>query len=147
MLEGDESEVGVASIALAGKLFDVTERSDYVQTIVGKCIDEYVKRREKAEVSGEEVQIDSRLEAIVQRMFSRCLEDGQLEQAIGIDEFEPEVLSQCGTHSALAAAWHAYQGNGEFRCHCELVSYRGSEGEVVGAVMYLSGAVRPTYRP
>ena len=96
----------------AGKLFDVTERSDYVQTIVGKCIDEYVKRREKAEVSGEEVQIDSRLEAIVQRMFSRCLEDGQLEQAIGIaldscqldllravaehGQFDKDLLTACG---------------------------------------------------
>ena len=84
----------------AGKLFDVTERSDYVQTIVGKCIDEFVKRREKAEVSGEEVQIDSRLEAIVQRMFSRCLEDGQLEQAIGI------ALDSCQLDLLRAVAEH-----------------------------------------
>lgn len=55
----------------AGALFDVTESSDYVQTIVGKCIDEYMKLREKAEISGEEPEIDSRLEAIVQRMFDR----------------------------------------------------------------------------
>ena len=55
----------------AGPLFDVTEQSDYVQTLVGKCIDEYMKLREKGEISGEEVQIDSRLEAIVQRMFKR----------------------------------------------------------------------------
>ena len=68
----------------AGPLFNVSETSDYVQTIVGKCIDEYMKLREKAESTGEDVAIDGRLEEVVQRMFERCLEDGQLEQAVGI---------------------------------------------------------------
>jgi 26S proteasome regulatory subunit N2 len=84
----------------AGALFDVTESSDYVQTIVGKCIDEYMKLREKAEISGEEPQIDSRLEAIVQRMFDRCLQDGQLEQAIGIalDSCQLDLLRTVAEH-------------------------------------------------
>ncbi|QDZ20143.1 regulatory subunit of 26S proteasome [Chloropicon primus] len=84
----------------AGSLFDVTEQSDYVQTIVGKCIDEYMKQREKGEISGEEIQIDSRLEAIVQRMFKRCLEDGQLEQAIGIalDSCHLDLLRTVAEH-------------------------------------------------
>uniref|UniRef100_A0A7S3E3H6 26S proteasome non-ATPase regulatory subunit 1 homolog n=1 Tax=Chloropicon laureae TaxID=464258 RepID=A0A7S3E3H6_9CHLO len=84
----------------AGPLFDVTETSDYVQTIVGKCIDEYMKLREKGEISGEEVQIDARLEAIVQRMFNKCLEDGQLEQAIGIalDSCQLDLLRTVAEH-------------------------------------------------
>ena len=71
-----------------------------MQTIVGKCIDEYMKQREKGEISGEEVQIDGRLEAIVQRMFNRCLEDGQLEQAIGI------ALDSCQLNLLRTVAEH-----------------------------------------
>ena len=52
----------------AETLFDVT-RSDnqYVETIIAKCIDKYTKERQ-----GDNTNIDSKLEEIVNRMFDRC---------------------------------------------------------------------------
>eukprot|EP00854_Cymbomonas_tetramitiformis_P002915 gene2915-3727_t len=69
----------------AGELFDVSDNSEYVQTLVAKCIDQYVELRVK-EVDGKEdlPPIDTRLTSIVERMFERCFRDGQYRQAIGI---------------------------------------------------------------
>jgi len=63
----------------AGPLFDVTHGSQYVETIIAKCIDSYTARRNE-----EGSTIDSRLEAIVNRMFDRCFQHGQYRQALGI---------------------------------------------------------------
>lgn len=54
----------------------------------GKCIDHYTKLQQEAHDAkiegGMKPDIDSRLEAIVNRMFDDCLESGQYKQAIGI---------------------------------------------------------------
>lgn len=69
----------------AGELFDVNSRNEYVDTIISKCIDHYTKLRvEEFENPGEGKSIDPRLEAIVNRMIQRCLDDGQYRQALGI---------------------------------------------------------------
>ncbi|XP_058062504.1 26S proteasome non-ATPase regulatory subunit 1 isoform X1 [Anopheles bellator] len=72
----------------AGDLFDVNARSEYVDTIIAKCIDHYTQLRvamvEAQEANREPKPIDTRLEAIVNRMIQRCLEDGQYKQALGI---------------------------------------------------------------
>jgi 26S proteasome regulatory subunit N2 len=69
----------------AGSLFDVNARNEYVDTIIAKCIDVYTQQSvalaEKAEGAK---PIDPRLEAIVNRMINRCLDDGQYRQALGI---------------------------------------------------------------
>lgn len=62
----------------AEDLFDITEKSSYVQKIIDTCIDTYVNQR----VSGD--KIDSRMEGIVNRMFLKCFEDKQFKQAMGI---------------------------------------------------------------
>lgn len=54
-----------------------------------KCIDFYTKLRQQAEdciEGGDEMKpdIDPRLEAIVDRMFEKCLAEGQNRQAVGI---------------------------------------------------------------
>uniref|UniRef100_U5EZB8 26S proteasome non-ATPase regulatory subunit 1 n=1 Tax=Corethrella appendiculata TaxID=1370023 RepID=U5EZB8_9DIPT len=69
----------------AQNLFDVNARNEYVDTIIAKCIDFYTQQRiELAENPNEAKPIDPRLEAIVNRMIQRCLEDGQYRQALGI---------------------------------------------------------------
>uniref|UniRef100_A0A1L8DSW1 26S proteasome non-ATPase regulatory subunit 1 n=1 Tax=Nyssomyia neivai TaxID=330878 RepID=A0A1L8DSW1_9DIPT len=69
----------------AGGLFDVNARNEYVDTIVAKCIDFYIQQRVALiENPTEAKPIDSRLEAIVNRMIQRCLDDGQYRQALGI---------------------------------------------------------------
>ena len=46
-----------------------------------KAIDEYIEQRQKPEA---EQAIDARLVSIVERMFQRCFDDGQIHQAIGV---------------------------------------------------------------
>lgn len=84
----------------AGNLFNVNDTSEYVETTIAKCIDHYTKLRVcNAEEGDEQKPIDSRLEAIVNRMFQRCFDDKQYKQAVGIaletrriDIFEKAIL-------------------------------------------------------
>eukprot|EP00850_Spirogloea_muscicola_P013494 SM000091S24652 [mRNA] locus=s91:438274:444527:- [translate_table: standard] len=84
----------------AGALFDVADGSEYVQTLVAKCIDEYISQSVKASESAEEAPpADSRLVAIVEKMLDRCMDDGQFHQAAGIalecrrlDKLEEAIL-------------------------------------------------------
>lgn len=92
----------------AGDLFDVSILSEYVSTIISKCIDCYTKQRLIQASNAEEarsVKIDPRLEDIVNRMFRRCFDDRQYKQALGIaletrrmDIFE-ESIRQCDSQS------------------------------------------------
>nr|KAG5692295.1 hypothetical protein BaRGS_009505 [Batillaria attramentaria] len=70
----------------AEDLFNVNDNSEFVQTIISKCIDHYTRLRvENAELPKEEQKpIDPRLEAVVNRMFQRCFDDKQFKQALGI---------------------------------------------------------------
>ncbi|KZS16975.1 26S proteasome non-ATPase regulatory subunit 1 [Daphnia magna] len=69
----------------AGNLFDVMSNSEYVQTTIAKCMDFYSQQKVALAEGTQDVKpIDSRLEGIVNRMFQRCLDDGQYKQAIGI---------------------------------------------------------------
>lgn len=69
----------------AGELFDVNARNEYVDTIIAKCIDFYIQQRVAfIDKPLEAKPVDARLEAIVNRMIQRCLDDGQYRQALGI---------------------------------------------------------------
>eukprot|EP01116_Phalansterium_solitarium_P020847 TRINITY_DN6290_c0_g1_i1.p1 TRINITY_DN6290_c0_g1~~TRINITY_DN6290_c0_g1_i1.p1 ORF type:complete len:990 (+),score=381.70 TRINITY_DN6290_c0_g1_i1:71-3040(+) len=79
----------------AGKLFDVSVPSQYVETIVAKCIDEYIQLRQKQATSTDksEVKIDPRLESVVLSMFERCYHDKKFKHAVGI-AFETRSLDK-----------------------------------------------------
>ncbi|ORX50506.1 26S proteasome regulatory complex, non-ATPase subcomplex, Rpn2/Psmd1 subunit [Hesseltinella vesiculosa] len=68
----------------AGKKFDLSEKSEYVDTIISKCIDKYISLRQQEPNAENVEEIDPRLQDIVERMFQRCAQDGEYEQAIGI---------------------------------------------------------------
>ncbi|KAL1935717.1 hypothetical protein VTP01DRAFT_4857 [Rhizomucor pusillus] len=68
----------------AGKFFDLSEKSEYVETIISKCIDKYIALRTKQAQGDMEEDIDPRLQDVVERMFQRCADDQEYEQAIGI---------------------------------------------------------------
>ncbi|CAG8442804.1 7968_t:CDS:10 [Ambispora gerdemannii] len=69
----------------AGNLFDASSKSEYVETIISKCIDRYITLRVKHyEGPSGEIEIDPRLEDVVERMFQRCYDDDEFKQAIGI---------------------------------------------------------------
>lgn len=77
----------------AGKLFDVAHasQSQYIDTIIGKCIDKYTQLRADGQ------QIDPRLQAIVERMFQKCFADQEYKQAIGIalEVYRLDVIEEC----------------------------------------------------
>ncbi|KAI9310565.1 armadillo-type protein [Dichotomocladium elegans] len=66
----------------AGKFFNLSEKSEYVETIISKCIDKYIDLRTRQ--LDEEEHIDDGLKNIVERMFQRCIDDKEFEQGIGI---------------------------------------------------------------
>eukprot|EP00164_Ancoracysta_twista_P002156 GFYU01002846.1.p1 GENE.GFYU01002846.1~~GFYU01002846.1.p1 ORF type:complete len:990 (+),score=411.16 GFYU01002846.1:151-3120(+) len=68
----------------AGSLFDITAKTEYVETLVAKGIDEYVSLRMHNSENTEQKEVDPRLEGIVERMFERCFADGEFKQAVGI---------------------------------------------------------------
>ena len=80
----------------AGKNFDLNSTSEFVQTIISKCIDTYTSLRQKSEdvVAGangtsdlnvvKKAVVDPRLTAVVERMFQKCFEQGHWKEAIGL---------------------------------------------------------------
>jgi len=75
--EFDES----MSFALgAGDLFDSSLTTEYVETIVAKCIDQYIYLRSNNQMD----EISPELEQIIEKVFTRCFEDKEYKQAIGI---------------------------------------------------------------
>ena len=63
----------------AGKYLDISIKSEYVDTILATCIDEYKSQRTAQEVDAN-VAIDPRMEGIIEQMFLRCYRDGCFEQ-------------------------------------------------------------------
>uniref|UniRef100_A0A7S4DW45 26S proteasome regulatory subunit RPN2 C-terminal domain-containing protein n=1 Tax=Lotharella globosa TaxID=91324 RepID=A0A7S4DW45_9EUKA len=75
----------------AGEAFNVSGKTEYVETLLAKCIDEYIRLRiqesESKQKGGAEEKtepIDPRLISIVDQMFERCYAHHQFEQALGI---------------------------------------------------------------
>ncbi|GAA0166442.1 protease [Lithospermum erythrorhizon] len=98
----------------AGPLFDVSEDSDYVHTLLAKALDEYASLRTKAaESNTDAVEVDPRLEAIVERMLEKCIEDGRYQQAIGmaiecrrLDKLEEAIIRSDNVHVTLSYCMH-----------------------------------------
>lgn len=67
----------------AGSLFNLTEKTEYVETIIAKAIDKYIELQNQ-KYSDSSVKIDSTLEDVLQRMFQRCFETKNYKQAAGI---------------------------------------------------------------
>ncbi|WFD29209.1 proteasome regulatory particle base subunit [Malassezia sp. CBS 17886] len=62
----------------ADSLFNVERRDEYVETVVSKAIDRYIELRNA------DAPVDARLESVVDRMLSRCIEHGKYRQVLGI---------------------------------------------------------------
>uniref|UniRef100_A0A0D6QV36 26S proteasome non-ATPase regulatory subunit 1 homolog n=1 Tax=Araucaria cunninghamii TaxID=56994 RepID=A0A0D6QV36_ARACU len=111
----------------AGHLFNVSEDSDYVHALLAKAIDEYADLRTKAaESSNEPVEIDPRLELIVERMLDKCILDGKFQQALGIalecqrlDKLEEAILRSDNVAGMLSYCINVSQtfvSRREYRC-------------------------------
>lgn len=61
----------------AGEKFDLNERSQYVETLIHKCIDKYIEKKVQIfEEKDDGVKIDDKMEAVINKMFERCFNDG-----------------------------------------------------------------------
>ncbi|KAI8318872.1 26S proteasome regulatory complex, non-ATPase subcomplex, Rpn2/Psmd1 subunit [Martensiomyces pterosporus] len=67
----------------AGDLFDLSDNSSYVQTVVNHAIDKYIGSRASSSTE-ESTAADARLVAIVERMIERCFASKDYGQVIGI---------------------------------------------------------------
>ena len=92
----------------AGDKFDVNVKSEYVDTILSQCLDEYVKLRIKIMDEKESLEIDERLESVVNRMFSKCFEEQKFKLAAGmaletrrVDLFVDSIKQSDNTPSML----------------------------------------------
>ncbi|KAF8388402.1 hypothetical protein HHK36_027070 [Tetracentron sinense] len=110
----------------AGPLFDVSEDSDYVHTLLAKAIDEYANLKSKAaESNEEEAKVDPRLEAIVERMLDKCILDGKYQQAMGmaiecrrLDKLEEAIMRSDNVHGTLSYCInisHSFVNRREYR--------------------------------
>ncbi|KAG4999307.1 26S proteasome non-ATPase regulatory subunit 1 A [Glycine soja] len=110
----------------AGPLFDVSEDSDYVHTLLAKAIDEYASLKSKAaESSDESIKMDPRLEAIVERLLDKCIVDGKYQQAMGtaiecrrLDKLEEAITRSDnvqGTLSYCIYVSHSFVNLREYR--------------------------------
>lgn len=97
----------------ADKLFNVDESTEYVETIISKCIDHYTKLQvENFQNQSEQKSIDPRLQNIVNRMFQRCLDDKKFKQAIGLaietrrlDILEKSILTAVNVPDTISYAF------------------------------------------
>ncbi|KAI8582370.1 hypothetical protein K450DRAFT_228638 [Umbelopsis ramanniana AG] len=91
----------------AGNLVDVSQKSEYIETIISQCIDKYIALRSRAQDDQSE-DVDPRLQSIVERMFQRCIDDGEYKQAIGIAleskrlDVVEDVISKGNPHELLS---------------------------------------------
>jgi 26S proteasome regulatory subunit N2 len=72
----------------AGQLFDLSQRTEYVEKIVAVALDKYITERTEnfeAEIKQKaKVEIEPALEEVVGRMFERCKEDKLYKQGLGM---------------------------------------------------------------
>jgi 26S proteasome regulatory subunit N2 len=129
----------------AGDLFNVNARGEYVDTIIAKCIDFYTQQRiALAENPADAKPIDPRLEAIVNKMIQRCLDDGQYRQALGIaletrrmDIVEASIMKSDDVSAMLSYA---------FQITMSLIQNRSFRNTVLRCLVNLyRGLVTPDY--
>lgn len=99
----------------ANNLFDINLKTEYVDTIISKCIDQYAKLRLQSiqtKPGDAKVDIDPRLEGIVNRMFERCFAHHQYKQVLGLaletrrmDVFERSITSSLDIPGMLSYAF------------------------------------------
>ncbi|KAK9238470.1 armadillo-type protein [Lipomyces kononenkoae] len=87
----------------AGELFDLSVKTEYVETIVSKCIDSYIRSSQEAFDAPQKDQspINPNLVDVVERMFSRCIEEGEHKHAIGValEARRLDTIESCINHA------------------------------------------------
>lgn len=81
----DDYESAIEWALKSGERFNISQRNQYVRTILKKIIDKYISvRRANFFNKDDLLPIDERINNIVERIFNRCIERGEFYQAIGL---------------------------------------------------------------
>jgi len=67
----------------ADSYLNLTEKSQYVTTILRKIIEKYILQRKNNFFNDDQIPIDPRIQKIVERIFGRCILLKEINQAIG----------------------------------------------------------------
>ena len=146
---GEYNDALVYALA-AGDQFDVNEKSEYVDTMIAKCIDSYCDNR-KAKEGGKSApnavssKVMAEQEAIVNRMFERCFADKQWKQALGVaietrrmDMFKRSILESEKSPDAMLSY--------AFRVAMNLIQNRSYRAELLRCLVDLyMGLKNPDY--
>lgn len=133
-----------------------------ISFILAKCIDYYTQQRIALADGAETVKpIDPRLEAIVNRMFQRCLDDGQYRQAVGLaletrrmDIFEAAITQADDVSAMLVYAFQVKTAillrysslSLQFQVAMSLIPNRGFRNSVLRSLVGLyRGLAIPDY--
>ncbi|KAJ7596896.1 D-isomer specific 2-hydroxyacid dehydrogenase [Mycena floridula] len=69
----------------AGSAFEAEARArgseEYIETVVSRAIDRYIEARTD---ETKQADVDTKLQLIIENIFSRCIDEGEFKQAIGI---------------------------------------------------------------
>lgn len=71
----------------SGDFFDLNQQTTYVDTLINKCIDRYIKLRQESidsKSNSNAPVIDQKMEVVIDKMFNRCITDKKFKQAIGV---------------------------------------------------------------
>jgi 26S proteasome regulatory subunit N2 len=69
----EEYEESLRLALEAGDKFNLLEKSQYVETLIHKCIDKYIEKRVQIYDSNDStVVIDPKMEQVINRMFEKC---------------------------------------------------------------------------
>ncbi|ORZ39808.1 armadillo-type protein [Catenaria anguillulae PL171] len=118
----------------AGPLFDLAAKSQFVETIIAKCIDKYIALRIQQFEGGAVAAIDKALEEVVERMFKRCFADGEFRQAIGI-ALEARRLDVIQDSIKMGASGELLQY--VLECALNVVQHRGFRNQVLRLLVQL----------
>lgn len=127
----------------AENILDLTERSEFIRTILARCIDMYVKQRQESPEKrhGDVPGTDPRLEKLVNRLIQQCFEHRQYRQAmgLGIEARRLDVFERAITESGDQRAMLGYG----MRIAMTLVQQRQFRSEVFSKLVNLYVNIQP----
>ena len=71
----------------SGEYFDLNQRSQYIDTLIGKCIDRYVSERQRnadSREGAERVEINKKLEEIIEKIFQKSISEREYRLGLGV---------------------------------------------------------------
>jgi 26S proteasome regulatory subunit N2 len=80
----DEQDDALRLCLEAGERFNIETDSNYVNTLVYRAMDIYIKKRQANTDRGEDLEVDPKLESIINHKFEQCFKDSKFKHAMGI---------------------------------------------------------------